>query len=286
MDVLGTRVPARRSGARQDRASRIRLEESHRSTPRPRRRGTRCHFLITLKSALSLAPSPLAREAARARVDTTGADPLPLRAMHARRPHLAAALAGALALLALAPACGDDDARSAAPDTALAADARVSDVTDVTDDDADPQGADTVAPPDVDDDASPSDADATATDADASDASACTFFDEPRLVFCHGLWTRVSVWSDGGDPTCGAYWTFGPDRYETLEALAAGVGCDGTCVLAATVAVDFIDCDGHRNGYEVYEAADDCGGPAYGTADGVYTDLCLWPLRSCSCEDR
>lgn len=132
------------------------------------------------------------------------------------------------------------------------------------------------------------DVNAIDNDGDALDAAdaGCTLFDEPRLLLCHGVWTRVSLWSDWGNASCATHWTFGPDTYASVEALAAAVGCDATCVLRATMAVDFVDCDGHRNGFETYESDSACGGPVYGTASGVYTDLCLWPLYACHCEEE
>ena len=188
-----------------------------------------------------------------------------------------AALALALLLSALT-ACGDGAAGTAndtvAPDTGGAdtLDADGAEPTDTTD---------TTDAAEVDADAATIDADAVATDAIAH----CSYLDDRMLVKCHGVWTSVLFWSDWGDPSCPTWWQIGPDRFETTADLAADFSCEVDCVLRATTAVDFVDCDGHRNGYEVYEGPEGCE-VAYGTSGGIFTDLCLWPAQTCYCEQR
>lgn len=178
----------------------------------------------------------------------------------------------------LLAACGDSTSGSVDAttliDTASADTAAVDDVP--TDDD--------VAVADADD-AGPDDADASADDgsADADDASSCQYLDDRKLVKCHQVWTAVLYWSDWGDPECPTRWQLGTDSVDTVEALASRFQCDVDCILSASIAVDFIDCDGHRNGYEQYAGPDGCE-VAFGTSNGIYTDLCQWPSYTCYCE--
>ncbi|PKN56970.1 MAG: hypothetical protein CVU56_13360 [Deltaproteobacteria bacterium HGW-Deltaproteobacteria-14] len=184
-----------------------------------------------------------------------------------------ACLALALILGAL-PACGDGASQTThdttAGDVTPDADAAAPGDTATTDADGATSGDTAVA-----------EVDGATTDAVAH----CSYLDDRMLVKCHGVWTAVLYWSDWGDPSCPTWWQIGPDRFETTADLAAGFSCEVECVLHATIAVDFIDCDGHRNGYEVYEGADGCE-VAYGTSGGVFTDLCLWSAQTCHCEER
>lgn len=112
-------------------------------------------------------------------------------------------------------------------------------------------------------------------------------FEVPVILLCGDVYTLFLYWSDWADETCPTWYTpTGPDpvAYATLEALADAEGCDAECLYVATTAVDFVNCNGNKSGYEVYEAGDACPGPVHGTPDGIYESLCDWGAYDCYCE--
>jgi|GEM_PF-2000003 len=139
------------------------------------------------------------------------------------------------------------------------------------------------AEPDAEEDAA---ADTASDSGDASGACDSTF-DIPVIFSCNGSYEVFSYWSDWADESCPTWYT--PTNgdtvvYNTVEELVAAEGCDGNCLYNATIVVDFISCDGPKQGYEVYEAATkSCTQPLYSTADGVFEDLCNWSAYSCYC---
>jgi hypothetical protein len=103
---------------------------------------------------------------------------------------------------------------------------------------------------------------------------------------CGQAHTQISRWTDFLDNACADYYTRGDDRYDTIEALAVGEGCDASCVYIASQAVDFIRCDGQgRSGFETFRAdGEGCLDGVYRTADGILTDLCFWSVYQCYCN--
>lgn len=156
--------------------------------------------------------------------------------------------------------------------------------------DADPSD---VGKPDVAADVDVADADvadAGVADADVTDAGpACgSTFEIPVILRCGNDYETVYYWSDWADDTCPTWYTpLGPDpvAYATLEALAAGEGCNADCLYDATNSVSFLTCGGPKSGYDVYQAAEDCPGPVYGTPDGIFDDLCDWEEYACYCDE-
>jgi len=187
----------------------------------------------------------------------------------------------ALVALVMVTACGEDPTTATADtvaDTAQSADTATS--TDATEDaDVDAQDVADGA----DDDVSDTVAEDAAPTGDATPG--CDYLDDRKVAKCHGVWVTVLYWSDWGDASCPTWWQLGTDTVATLDELETELECDVDCVLTAKNAFSFIDCDGHRNGWESYAGADGCG-EAYGTADGIYTDLCAWPAYTCHCEEE
>ncbi len=134
--------------------------------------------------------------------------------------------------------------------------------------------------------------DASSADASDADVSKCEYFENPVYVPCNPNPERPSQvleWeaAGGADAGCPTYYSKDGDEFSSIEALAEAKGCDTTCVYRAFQAVDFIRCDGQgRSGYEVFTASGEgCLEALYRTADGLFTDLCVWPAYLCYCGE-
>jgi len=199
--------------------------------------------------------------------------------MNIRRP---LQLIPCLVALALA-ACGDDGAKNT--DTT-----QTTDASQVTDTATSETTTDTVDP----DTAATDTSDPTETDASATDTSADTdtspppcvpaeeTFEEPRILDCGNLLTQVLYWEDFSATECPPYYTHGGNRYASLEAIQAALGCNA-CEYRASIGVDFIGCvSGFRTGYEVYNpTGEGCLEAVYGTPKGLLRNLCQWEEKAC-----
>ncbi|MCC6620641.1 MAG: hypothetical protein IT385_05270 [Deltaproteobacteria bacterium] len=201
--------------------------------------------------------------------------------MNIRRP---LQLIPCLVALALA-ACGDDGAKNT--DTTQTTDA--SQVTDTatsetTTDTVETDTGDTTAPTETETSAGD-----TIVDTDASTppcVPAEETFEEPRILDCNNLLTQVLYWEDYSATACPPYYTHGDDRYASLEAIQAALGCDA-CEYRASIGVDFIGCvSGFRTGYEVYNptTGEGCLEAVYGTPKGLLRNLCQWEEKACYAE--
>lgn len=173
-------------------------------------------------------------------------------------------------------ACSDDATKDAtSPDTT--SDTAVE--TDATEGDTSPDTSPDVSPDTTEPD--------TTADTNDGEVAACEYFEEREIIKCGQANTQVLHWKDFSGAGCAPYYTRGDNRYETIEALATGEGCDATCVYVARQAVDFIRCDGQgRSGWETYEAdGEGCLDALYSTPDGIFADLCFWAQYACHCEE-
>lgn len=199
------------------------------------------------------------------------------------RLHIASILLAVLTTIA----CSDDPAPAdtSSPDTSVA-DTSSPDTTA-----SDTTPADTLAPadtsetPDTADTLAPAD---TTDTTDTADTAACEYFENPLILQCGEgqVLTQALAWEDFTDPAaCAPYYTRGANRYDTIEALAQGEGCDAGCIYVASQAVDFIRCDQQgRSGWETFTATGEgCLEAVYRTEDGLFTDLCLWATYACYC---
>jgi hypothetical protein len=179
-----------------------------------------------------------------------------------------------------------DDSQANASDAT--ADVQGDSSADVQNDSSLAQDADVAAQSDAEDTAS-TDASDVASDADISK---CEYFDNPVFLPCDPNRERPSQvleWEavGGADAGCPTYYSKDGDEFPSLEALADAKSCDTTCVYRAFQAVSFIRCDGQgRSGYELFTApGEGCLEALYRTADGLFTDLCVWPAYLCYCGD-
>lgn len=210
------------------------------------------------------------------------------RAIGSQPPMRALHIASILFAFNLA-ACSDDDpkpADTASPDVSGdVADTSAPDTSGPDTTEPDTSEPDTTAP----DIAEPDTAEPDAADTDTTpDTASCEYFDNPIILQCGQALTQFSLWEDFANPqACAPYFSKGEDRYDTIEALAQGQGCDASCVYIAFQAVDFIRCDGQgRSGFETFTAAGEgCLETVYRTSDGLFTDLCFWATYNCYCTE-
>jgi hypothetical protein len=205
-----------------------------------------------------------------------------------RLTHLAAALA-----LTACESNTESAALGADADVAAAADTASSDAA-TPDDDA--QANDTTATDAATDgdaaspDAAPDTSDSVGPMDTSEDISNCEYLENPIYLICgpNSRPNQFLQWDAIGDPTCPPYYTDGLARHDTVASLASAAGCEAGCVFRAAQAVDFIRCDGAgRSGYETFVSdAPGCEDTTiYRTADGAFTDLCLWPTYLCYCGE-
>lgn len=109
----------------------------------------------------------------------------------------------------------------------------------------------------------------------------CQWFTDPVLVKCGDTIVKAQLKHDLENTECPQSWTLNGVTYDGFAALVAATGCDD-CEYHATIAVDFITCQGPKSGYDVYEAP---GCPnLYDTPAGPFVDLCDWPAQACYCD--